>query len=159
MHYFLIFAKTFLLRNPKMPRKVTLQIKFEGLELLKKQSIRETTRIINMKHSMDLSPSTKLRWKKQEDSILKNMAVTKAAKKTINCSNQIQLDFEAELHNRCMDSFSRGVRLFSFIIKSKGRELQKEEQYSDFQCSFGKKWFKSFKKVGSKLEMILETQS
>ena len=133
-----------------MPRKVTLLIKNEGLELLKKHSIRETTRIINMRHSMDLNPTTILRWKKQEDSILKNMAVTKAAKKTINCSNQTQLDFEAELHNRCMEAFSRGVRLFSYTIKNKGRELQKEGQYSDFQCSFGKKWFKSFKKVGFK---------
>ena len=87
-----------MLRKPKMPRKVTLQIKYEGLELLKKQSIRETTRIINTRYSMDLSPSTISRWKKQEDSILKNIAVTKAAKKTINCTNQAQLDFEAELH-------------------------------------------------------------
>ena len=69
-----------------MPRKVTLQIKNEGLELLKKHSIRETTRIINTRYSLDLNPTTILRWKKQEDSILKNMAVTKAAKKTINCS-------------------------------------------------------------------------
>ena len=133
-----------------MPRKVTLQIKNEGLELLKKHSIRETTRIINTRYSMDLSPSTILRWKKQEDSILKNIAVTKAAKKTINCSKQVQLDFEAELHDRCMEAFSRVVRLFSYIIKKKGRELQKEEKYSDFKCEFGKQWFRSFKKVGSK---------
>ena len=117
MHYFLISAKTFLLRKTKMPRKVTLQIKNEGLELLKKHSIRETTRIINTRYSLDLNPTTILRWKKQEDSILKNMAVTKAAKKTINCSNQAQLDFEEELHNRCMEAFSRGVRLFSYTIK------------------------------------------
>ena len=45
-----------------MPRKVTLQIKNEGLELLKKHSIRETTRIINTRYAMDLSPSTILRW-------------------------------------------------------------------------------------------------
>ena len=36
VYYFLIFDKTFLLKKPKMPRKVTLQIKNEGLELLKK---------------------------------------------------------------------------------------------------------------------------
>ena len=142
-----------------MPRKVTLATKNEGLELLKKHSIRETTRIINTRYAMDLSPSTILRWKKQEDSILKNMAVTKAAKKTINCSNQAQLDFEEELHNRCMEAFSRGVRLFSYTIKNKGRELQNEKPNSDFQCLFGEKWFKSFKKVGSKLKMIIETQS
>ena len=142
-----------------MPRKVTLQIKNEGLELLKKHSIRETTRIINTRYSMDLKPSTILRWKKQEDSILKNMAVTKAAKKTINCSNQAQLDFEEELHNRCMEAFSRGVRLFSYTIKNKGREFQNEKPNSDFQCLFGEKWFNSFKKVGSKLKMIIETQS
>ena len=50
-----------------MPRKVTLQIKNEGLELLKKHSIRETTRIINTRYSLDLNPTTILRWKKQED--------------------------------------------------------------------------------------------
>ena len=58
VHYFLILTKTFLLRKAKMPRKVTLQINNEGLELLKKHSIRETNRIINTRYSMDLSPST-----------------------------------------------------------------------------------------------------
>ena len=46
-----------------------------------------------------------------------------------------------------------------FLYNQKQRELQNEKQNSDFQYSFGEKWFKSFKKVGSKLIMIIETQS
>ena len=115
-----------------MPKTANLQIKNEGISLLKKQ--RETTRIINSKYSMDLNPSTVLRWKKQEESILKNIAITKNAKKTINCTNESQLDFETELHDRCMNAFSREVRLYSYTIKNNARELQKEGKHSNFKC-------------------------
>ena len=57
---FLIFGLFFPLRkNPitKMPgKKVNLIIKREGLSLLETHSIRETTRILNTRYSMDLEP-------------------------------------------------------------------------------------------------------
>ena len=133
-------------------KKVNLIIKKEGLSLLETHSIRETTRILNTRYSMDLEPSTVLRWKQQKAKILKNVTTSKATekklKKTFHLADQCQLDFETELFTRCMDAYGRGVRLYSRIIKNKARDLQKEDSYSNFRCEFGRKWFDSFIKVG-----------
>ena len=61
----------------------------------------------------------------------------KKLKNTFHLVDQCQLDFETELFTRCMDAYGRGVRLYSKIIKKKGRELQKEDSYSNFKCEFG----------------------
>ena len=133
-------------------KKVNLIIKREGLSLLETHSIRETTRILHTRYSMDLEPSTVLRWKKQKQKILENVTATKTTekklKRTFHLVNQCQLDFETELCARCMDAYGRGVRLYSRIIKKKARELQNEDSYSNFQCEFGRKWFDAFITVG-----------
>ena len=133
-------------------KKVNLIIKRETLSLLETHAVRQATRIINIRHSMDLQPSTVLRWKQQKAKILKNVTTSKATEKklknTFHLVDQCQLDFETELFTRCMDAYGRGVRLYSKIIKKKGRELQKEDSYSNFKCEFGRKWLDSFIKVG-----------
>ena len=133
-------------------KKVNLIVKREGLSLLETHSVRETTRILNIRYTMNLEPSTVLRWKQQKAKILKNVTTSKATekklKKTFHLVDQCQLNFESELFTRCMDAYGRGVRLYSRIIKNKGRELQKEDSYSNFKCEFGRKWFDSFIKDG-----------
>ena len=62
-------------------KKVNLMIKREALSLLETHAVRETTRIINTRYSMDLQPSTVLRWKQKKVKILKNVTTSKATEK------------------------------------------------------------------------------
>ena len=84
-------------------------IKREALSLLETHAVRETTRIINTRYSMDLQPYTVLRWKQKKVKILKNVTTSKATekklKKTFHLVDQCQLDFETELFTRCMDAY------------------------------------------------------
>ena len=102
---FFIFGLFFPLRkNHKTKnarKKVNLIVKREGLSLLETHSVRETTRILNIRYTMNLDPSTVLRWKQQKAKILKNVTTSKATekklKKTFHLVDQCQLNFESAL--------------------------------------------------------------
>ena len=77
-----LFFRSEKIRKQKMPgKKVNLMIKREALSLLETHAVRETTRIINTRYSMDLQPYTVLRWKQKKVKILKNVTTSKATEK------------------------------------------------------------------------------